>query len=94
MYARLVHFTLGPGKRDTGEGLSRQFDPLLRARDGFVSATFIADYDNGVYGALVLWDSKEAAEATIAEVEPQLQAAIGDIVTGPPLLGLYEVFEP
>lgn len=94
MYARLVLFTLGPGTRETAEGLIGQFDPLLRAREGFVDVKFLADDEVGEYGAVVLWESKETAEAAVAQLEPQLEGALSGIAQGPPTLQLYEVIEP
>ena len=94
MYARLVMFTLGPGTRSTGEKLADQFAPAIRAKKGFKSVTFFLDDTVGEYGAFVLWESKEDAEATIAALEPQLHQALTGIVQGPPTLRLFEVYEP
>jgi quinol monooxygenase YgiN len=94
MYARLVMFTLGPGTRPTGEKLAEQFAPALRAMKGFKSVTFFLDDTVGEYGAFVLWESKEDAEAAIAVLDLQLQQALTGIVQGPPTLGLFEVYEP
>ena len=94
MYARLVLFTLGPGTRSTAEKLVDQFAPLLRAWKGFKSATFLADDTAGEYGTLVLWESKEDAEAAFEALNPQMEKALTGIVKGPPTLSLFEVLEP
>ncbi len=94
MYARLVLFTLGPGTRSTAEKLDDQFAALLRARKGFKSVTFLADDTVGEYGAFVLWESKEDAEAAFEALNPQLEKALTGIVKGPPTTRLFEVVEP
>jgi len=94
MYARLVMFTLGPGTRSTADKLVDQFAPDLRAQKGFKSATFLADDSVGEYGAFVLWESKEDAEAAFEALNPQLEKALTGIVQGPPTTRLFEVVKP
>ena len=64
MYARLTLINLGPGTRSTADALVENFKPALAARDGVKSVYFIGDDESGKYGSIVLWDSKEAAEAS------------------------------
>ncbi|NIN95535.1 MAG: hypothetical protein GTN93_10590 [Anaerolineae bacterium] len=94
MYANQVMFTLGPGKRSTAEKLVDQFAPAIGSRKGIKSATFLADETVGEYGALVLWESKEDAEAAFEALFPQLQKALAGIVQGQPVRRLFEVLEP
>ena len=94
MYANLTLFTLGPGKRSVGEKLVNQFAPALAARDGFKRATFLADDTTGTYGVLVVFDSKEAAQATWETLSPRLKKALDGIAQGPPTRTLFEILEP
>ena len=94
MYARLVLFTLGPGTRPTAEKVMGPFAPSMSAAKGFKGATFLGDDTTGQYGALVLWESKEAAEAAFEVLFPQLQSALEGIVKAPPTATLFEVLEP
>jgi heme-degrading monooxygenase HmoA len=94
MYANLTTFTLGPGKRSTGEKLVAQFAPALAAREGFESATFLADDASGTYGVLVVFASKEAAQATWETLSPRLAKALDGIAQGPANRTLFEVLEP
>ncbi len=94
MYANLTTFTLGPGKRSTAEKLVAQFAPALAAREGFETATFLADDASGTYGVLVVFASREAAQATWETLSPRLVKALDGIAQGPPSRTLFEVLEP
>ena len=94
MYANLVMFTLGPGKRSTAEKLFERLAPAARARKGFKTDTLLADDTVGEYGALVVFESKEDADATFEAIFPQLQEALTGIGQGQPTRRLFEVFEP
>ena len=94
MYARLVTFKLGPGKRSEAEKLLETFDPKIRARNGFKSLTFLGDDAIGEYGGLMVWNSKADAGAAFEALYPQLGKALTGIAQGPPTNHLYEVLEP
>jgi hypothetical protein len=87
-------FTLGPGKRSTAEKLLGQFAPAIRTRKGFKSVTFLGDHTVGEYGALVVFESKEDADATFEALFPQLQQAVAGIAESAPIRRLFEVLEP
>ncbi|MEW5957453.1 MAG: antibiotic biosynthesis monooxygenase [Chloroflexota bacterium] len=93
MYARLVMFSGKPGSRAKAEKLADQAASIYRTLKGFKSAMFITDEAVGEYVALSQWESKEAAEA-IREALAPVQHALSDIVTGPPMIRLFEVYEP
>ena len=94
MYARLVLITIGPGKRETADQLIAGQHAALSAEKGFVRGIYLADDEKGQYGGLILWETKEGAEAAFAKLYPPMQEAIKDIVTGPPMTTLFEVVEP
>lgn len=94
MYARLVMFTLGEGKRLFAEGMAKQFHTVMQGLKGFKNATFIADESIHEYGVLSLWETKEDAEAAGAAMGPGLQQALQGQVQGPPSIRLLEVFQP
>lgn len=94
MYANQVMFTLGPGKRSIADKLFDQFSPAIRARKGFRSVTFLGDDTVGEYGALIVFESKEDADATFEALSPQLQQAVVGIAESPPTRRLFEVLEP
>ncbi len=92
-YARLNLFTLGPGTRAAAEALADEMVPLVKAQPGNQGVTFLMDEENGEYGALILFDTKEHADAAKEKMFPILMSKIGEIVKGPPSLKLFEVYE-
>ncbi len=94
MYARLVLFTLGPGMRSTAEKVVNEMSPRVKAQKGFKNVNFLGDDEAGEYGAFVLWETKEDAEAGKEALFPVLQNALSGIAKGPPTLKLFEVYEP
>ncbi len=93
-YARLALFTLGPGTRSTAEALADEMIPKVKAQKGFKDISFLMDALTGEYGAFILWESKEDAEAAKDALFPVLLSKIGGIVKSPPSLKLFEVYEP
>lgn len=78
MYLRLVRITLEPGARSTAQNLSDEFVPAIKAQNGCNECVFFADDNTGDHGIIVLWNSKEDAEAA-------------SVVIGPPVwLKLYQ----
>ena len=94
MYASLSTFNLGPGMRSAGEKLADQFAPVLKTLKGFKGVTFLADVEAGEYMALMIWESKEDAEAAHALTAPKMQEAAGSILKAPPTRKVLEVYEP
>lgn len=92
-YARLTLITLGPGQRAKAEPLAEEMVPVVKALPGNQGATFLMDEENGEYGAFLLWDTKEHAEAAKEKMLPILMSKIGDVAKGPPSLKLFEVYE-
>ncbi len=92
MYAMWTIFTLGPGMRETADKLCEGWAPVLTSLKGFKSATFIGDDSVGQYAALSLWESKEDAEAAIADTDPKVQEQIGRMAKGPVTRKVYEVW--
>ncbi len=94
MYARLVLFTLGPGMRSTTEKIADEMIPKVKVRKGFKSVNFLGDEEAGEYGAFILWETKEDAEASKEALFPILQSKLTGIAKSPPTLKLFEVYEP
>lgn len=94
MYARLIMFTLGEGKRAFAEGMAKQFHTAMQGLKGFKDATYVADEVIGEYGVLSLWETKEDAESAGEAMRPGFQQALEGKVQGPPSMRVLEVFEP
>src|SRR5690348_8913754 len=58
MYARLVRFGLGAGKRSVVQGLADELVPLISSQPGCKSVTVFGDDSNGECGLFVLWESQ------------------------------------
>ena len=94
MYARLIMFTLGAGKRPFAEGMAKQFQSVMQGMKGFKSATFLVDESIGEYGVMSVWATKEDAESAADAMRPGFQQALEGKVQGPPSVRMLEVFEP
>ncbi len=94
MYARLVLFTLGPGMRSTAEKIVDEINPKVKARKGFKSINYLGDDETGEYGAFILWETKEDAEAGKEALFPILQSKLTGIAKSPPTIKMFEVYEP
>ena len=73
----------------TGE----QFGPMIAGMKGFKGMTMFGDYDTGEYGGLSLWETKEDAEAALAATEAPMKEGLGDLLKGPPVRKVFEVWE-
>jgi hypothetical protein len=51
MFARLVIFRVGPGKRSAIEKLVNEFDALYRVQKGFKHVFIVGDEASGEYGS-------------------------------------------
>jgi len=94
MYIRLVQFSLGTGKRSAAEVIADKIVPAIRAQKGCDRCEFITDDSAGDYGLVVLWASKEAADASYSVINPLLQAALSRAGAKGTSIRLFEVYEP
>ncbi|CAN5521408.1 hypothetical protein BH23CHL2_BH23CHL2_07720 [soil metagenome] len=82
------------GNRPAMENVADQGGPGMAQLPGFESVTFYLDEDRSVYGAVSVWESREAAESAEAATTPQFTEAIGDLADGPIETSIYEIYEP
>jgi hypothetical protein len=92
MYARLISFTgADASKRETAQEMIRgTVIPTLREYDGFTGYLALFDPESTRARAVILWESKEAADAaeeTLAERRVQMAAGVGLTVES---VDLYE----
>jgi hypothetical protein len=73
MYARLVVFTLGHGKRRIAEKITKEFDGVTRKLRGFRGNVYFYDDSAGEYRALNYWDTKVHAEDANNVMFPKLE---------------------
>lgn len=82
MHARLIEFSgAGPEKREKAiETIRGTVIPTLREYDGFAGYIALYDSESQRARALLLWESKEhaeAAEETLAERRGQMASGVG-----------------
>ena len=94
MNIRLVQFSLGPGKRSAAEAIADKVVPSIRAQPGCERCEFFADYEAGDYGIVVLWASKQAADAAASVISPILTPALAETQRTAESRRLFEVYEP
>ena len=92
MYARVIAFSDATSdKRDVAiETMRGTVVPMLQTYDGFAGYISLYDEANQRAKAIILWESKEAAEAaeeTLAERRKQLTAQVGITIES---VDLYE----
>ena len=82
MYARVITFSgADSGKREAAEEMIRgTVIPLLRTYDGFAGYIALYDEENSRAKAIILWESKEAAESaeqTLVERRAKMTEQVG-----------------
>ena len=82
MYARLITFSgADSSKRDAAlEMIRGTVIPMLRSYDGYDGYISLYDEENSRAKAIILWESKEAAETaeeTLVERRVQMTAQVG-----------------
>jgi hypothetical protein len=91
MYARLVRYSLGPGKRAEAQALADQLAPLIAAQPGCTGVTIFGDESNGQGGVFVLWDSEADAMTAAGIIRPLLDERLSGHLEGPPDTRLFEI---
>jgi hypothetical protein len=92
MYARVISFADATAdKREAAEEMIRgTVVPMLQTYDGFAGYLALYDEENQRAKAIILWESKEAAEAaeaTLAERRKGMTAQVGITIES---VDLYE----
>ena len=93
MYARLVSFTNADAENHERaiQTIREIVIPTLREYDGFVGYTALWDQDNHRAKGIILWDTKEQAEAaeqTLGERRREMASGVGLAIESE---DLYEV---
>ena len=91
MYARLVRFTFGPGKRTEAQALADELVPLIASQPGCERAVVFGDDSDGEFGIFVLWQTEAEAEAAAQLVRPKLMEHLQGNTQGAPEMRLFEV---
>jgi len=95
MYGRLTLVSASPAERAGMEALADKAGSRYESLKGFKGVTFFIDEQEGVYGSLTLWESREDAEAAAAVVGPTLREGLAGMpVRGEPQIRTVEIYEP
>lgn len=94
MYARLVTLSLQPGNQAVAEELADKAGAVMRKLPGFEQLRFFRDEATGRYGSFSVWRTKENAEAVSQATELHIREMVSDILTEPPSVQVFEVYEP
>jgi heme-degrading monooxygenase HmoA len=94
MFAHLVMFSVGPESGKIAEGIADRFAPIYESVPSCKGVTFLGDEATGEYGSISLWESEAALAAYREKAGPQLEAALREVVTGPPTVRVFKVYEP
>jgi hypothetical protein len=81
MYARLISFSgADPEKRDSAVEMIRgTVIPMLQAYDGFAGYLALYDEDNRRAKAIILWESKDAADAAEETLEERRKKMVDQV---------------
>jgi heme-degrading monooxygenase HmoA len=85
--------TLSPGSRPIAEQTADQGSKGLAQLPGYQDVVFFLDEERSEYGALSIWESREAAERADSETTPQFQQALAERAQGPIETRVYEIYE-
>ena len=91
MYARLVRFSLVPGKRAVAQAVAADVAPVIASQPGCKGVTVFGDDSDGQYGLFVLWESEATANAAAAVIRPKLDAQLAGSLQGALDHRLFEV---
>ena len=94
MYLRLVRISLEPGSQSNAHNLANEFVPAIKEQNGCSECVFFADDNTGDYGIVVLWNTREDADAAAPVIGPRLAQAIAEFTDEPANIKLFEVYEP
>lgn len=92
-YLILGKVMLKPGSRAAAEQIADQGAPGVAEQPGFESVLFFLDEARNEYGAISVWESRDAAEQANALLTPQFEQAFGDLLAGPIESLVYEIHE-
>ena len=80
--------------RYVGEQLAARWHAGVATLPGFVSVSFFGDDTSGECGYYSVWQTRAEADAVVDEIGPQLPDAARRYAATPPVVRIYEIYEP
>ena len=94
MYAALTTLTVSPGMWVQMAKSTDQLFASIKTMKGFKQAIYFGDDAAGIFNSLVIWDSKQNAEAAQAVNAPKTQQGLASVLKAPPTRHIFEIYEP
>jgi len=91
MLARLVRWSLGPGKRAVAQSIADDLAPQIVAQPGCQGVTVFGDDSDGEGGLFALWETQAYADAASAIMSPQLNQHLTGHLQRPLEVRVYDV---
>jgi hypothetical protein len=90
-HARLIRYSLGPGRSAEAQKVADELAPLIALQQGCENVAVFGDNGDGEGGIFVVWDS-EANDLAAAEViGPFIDRHLSGLLEDPPENRLFEV---
>jgi len=74
--------------------LATNLVPAIRSQPGCQSCAFFADHATGDYGLVVMWESREAADAAAGVIGPMLMGGVREANGTMQSPRLFDVIDP
>lgn len=94
MYARLVILKSSPENRSAIESMADELAGFTAGLEGYIQVTYLVNDDDTSYASLSVWQTREQAEAAGAAVMAQFGEQMASFSTVPPVIEVYEVYDP
>ena len=94
MYARMLLVNLDSSANITKFDLANRWYAGVSTVPGFIRVDFLSDQSSGEQGYISYWETLEQAIDAGEKVGQQLPKTLANIITSPPSIRYFEVYEP
>ncbi len=94
MYARMLLVDFDSKANITRFDLANRWHAGVSTLPGFISVSFLSDESTGEQGYISYWETLEQAIDAGEKVGRQLPRALANVITSPPRIRYFEVYEP
>jgi hypothetical protein len=94
MYVRMLNFQTDAGNKAEALEIMDTMIPVIKSQKGCSDCMFIMNETDGRYALLVMWETKENADAAAGVIGPRMLPALNKISKKPVSPLLYEVYQP
>jgi len=94
MYVRMLNFQTAAGNKAEALEIMDTMIPVINSQKGCRDCMFIMHDEDGRYALLVMWETKENADAAAGVIGSRILPALNKISKNPVSPLLYEVYRP